>query len=62
MAATDPGKCIHASDLTHAVVMVLDLTVIRFAWTLNSFRSHFVLAGIIWILGWCMAAILEDLQ
>src|SRR3981081_4067292 len=32
----------------------LELTVIRFAWTFNVGYSNFVLAGVIWMLGWCM--------
>ena len=36
------------------LLVVLELTVIRFAWTFNFDFSHFVLAGIIWMLGWCM--------
>jgi uncharacterized membrane protein len=36
------------------ILVVLELTVIRFAWTFNFDYSHFVLAGVIWMLGWCM--------
>ena len=35
-------------------LVVLELTVIRFSWTFNFGYSHFVLAGVIWMLGWCM--------
>jgi uncharacterized membrane protein len=36
------------------MLVVLELTVIRFAWTFNFNYGDFVLAGVIWMLGWCM--------
>jgi uncharacterized membrane protein len=36
------------------ILVVLELTVIRFAWTFNLDYAHFTLAGVIWMLGWCM--------
>jgi uncharacterized membrane protein len=36
------------------LLVVLELTLIRFAWTFNFNYSDFVLAGVIWVLGWCM--------
>jgi uncharacterized membrane protein len=36
------------------ILVVLELTVIRFFWTFNFAYSQFVLAGVIWMLGWCM--------
>jgi uncharacterized membrane protein len=36
------------------ILVVLELTVIRFTWTFNFNYSNFVLAGVIWMLGWCM--------
>jgi uncharacterized membrane protein len=33
---------------------VLELTVIRTAWTFNVDYSGLILAGVIWMLGWCM--------
>lgn len=36
------------------MLVVLELTLIRFAWTFNIAYSQFVLAGVIWMLGWCM--------
>jgi uncharacterized membrane protein len=35
-------------------LVVLELTVIRFAWTFNFDYAHYVLGGVIWSLGWCM--------
>lgn len=36
------------------LLVVLELTLIRFTWTFNFDYSRFVLAGVIWMLGWCM--------
>ena len=36
------------------ILVLLELTVIRVAWTFNLDFAHYVLAGVIWMLGWCM--------
>ena len=36
------------------ILVVLELTVIRVAWTFNFDFGHYLLAGVIWMLGWCM--------
>jgi len=36
------------------LLVLLELTVIRFCWTFNIDYAKFTLAGIIWMLGWCM--------
>ena len=36
------------------LLVVLELTVIRACWTFNLDYSQFVLAGVIWMIGWCM--------
>ena len=36
------------------LLVLLELTVIRLAWTFNFAYGHFVLAGVIWMLGWCL--------
>jgi uncharacterized membrane protein len=36
------------------LLVVLELTVIRFFWTFNFKYAEFTLAGVIWMLGWCM--------
>ena len=36
------------------MLVVLELTVIRFSWTFNIDYARFTLAGVIWMLGWCM--------
>jgi uncharacterized membrane protein len=36
------------------LLVVLELTVIRFFWTFNFHYAQFTLAGVIWMLGWCM--------
>jgi uncharacterized membrane protein len=35
-------------------LVVLELTVIRVAWTFNFDFAHYLLAGVIWVIGWCM--------
>lgn len=36
------------------VLVLLELTVIRVSWTFNLDYANYVLAGVIWSLGWCM--------
>ncbi len=36
------------------LLVFLELTVIRISWTFNFDYAHYVLAGVIWMLGWCM--------
>jgi uncharacterized membrane protein len=35
-------------------LVVLELTFLRLAWTFNANFGHYLLAGVIWMLGWCM--------
>lgn len=35
-------------------LVVLELTVLRFAWTFNFDYAHFTFAGVIWVIGWSM--------
>ena len=37
-----------------ALLVALELTLIKFFWTFNFDYSQFVLLGVIWMLGWCM--------
>jgi uncharacterized membrane protein len=36
------------------LLVVLELTAIRFFWTFNVAYSEWILAGVIWMIGWCM--------
>src|SRR3978361_298183 len=36
------------------LLVLLELTVIRFFWMFNFDYANFTLAGVIWMLGWCM--------
>jgi uncharacterized membrane protein len=36
------------------LLVLLELTLIRFCWTFNFNYGDFVLAGVIWMIGWCM--------
>lgn len=41
--------------LTRGVWLVLlELTVLRVAWTFNFDFAHYEMAGVIWVIGWCM--------
>ena len=48
------------SELSHyllcrgAWLVLLELTVIRVAWTFTFDFDHYLLAGVIWMIGWCM--------
>jgi len=35
-------------------LILLELTVIRVAWTFNFDFANYMLAGVIWVIGWCM--------
>ncbi len=35
-------------------LILLELTTLRVAWTFNFDFSHYLLAGVIWVIGWCM--------
>jgi uncharacterized membrane protein len=35
-------------------LVLLELTVLRLAWTFNFDYAHYMLAGVIWCIGWCM--------
>jgi uncharacterized membrane protein len=37
-----------------AILILLELTVIRIAWTFNLDFANYMLAGVIWMIGWCM--------
>jgi hypothetical protein len=36
------------------LLVILELTLVRFCWTFNFDYAQFTLAGILWMLGWCM--------
>src|SRR5258708_37894341 len=40
--------------LRGAWLILLEMTVIRLAWTFNFDFAHYLLAGVIWMIGWCM--------
>lgn len=38
-------------------LVLLELTVLRFAWTFNFDYAHFTFAGVIWVIGWSMVGL-----
>ena len=40
-----------------AWLVFLELTVLRLAWTFNFDFAHYEMAGVIWVIGWCMIAL-----
>jgi uncharacterized membrane protein len=50
----NPGALARFLFTRGLLLVFLELTVIRFAWTFNFNYREFTLAGVIWMLGWCM--------
>ena len=59
-AAFLQGRRITRPDLARylvtrgAILVLLELTIIRASWTFGVDYTQFLLAGVIWMLGWCM--------
>ncbi len=50
----DLGKLARYLFTRGLLLVVLELTLIRFCWTFNFDYAQFTLAGVIWMIGWCM--------
>jgi uncharacterized membrane protein len=50
----DAGRLSRYLATRGLLLVVLELTVIRASWTFGVDYSQFILAGVIWMLGWCM--------
>lgn len=50
----DKSKLVRYLVTRGILLVVLELTVIRFFWAFHVNYAEFILAGVIWMLGWCM--------
>src|ERR1700748_3476201 len=50
----DSGKLARYLVTRGILLILLELIFIRFCWTFNLNFAQFTLAGVIWMLGWCM--------
>jgi uncharacterized membrane protein len=51
---SDPGRLARFLVTRGFLLVLLEVTLIRLCWTFNLDYGHFFLAGVIWMLGWCM--------
>ena len=51
--ATGPSQA-HWLATRGVWLLVLEMTFVRWGWTFNFDYAHYLLAGVIWALGWCM--------
>jgi uncharacterized membrane protein len=52
---TDMSGSVEQYLVTRGLILVLlELTVIRIAWTFNLDFANYILAGVIWMIGWCL--------
>jgi uncharacterized membrane protein len=52
--AADRGGLARFLATRGLLLVLLEVTLVRFTWTFNLDWGSFVLAGVIWMLGWCM--------
>jgi uncharacterized membrane protein len=50
----DINKLAYFLSIRGCILVILEITLIRFLWSFNTDFTEFFLAGVIWMLGWCM--------
>lgn len=56
LAREDRGPLARRLALRGLWIVLLELTTLRLAWTFNLHFERYLLAGILWVIGWCMVA------
>jgi uncharacterized membrane protein len=50
----DPGRLSRFLLVRGAWLVLVEMTLVRLGWTFNLDYAHFMLAGVIWVIGWSM--------
>ena len=50
----DPGRLSRFLLIRGGWLVLVEMTLVRLGWTFNLDYAHFMLAGVIWVIGWSM--------